>query len=164
MDTNVRSVVELCKVNSCSFALSVFASQVAYPLLKANGGGSVVIVGSVAGGGRAAYYECLYNATKAAVDMITKSLACEWADDGIRVNCVAPGVISTPQASQLEENPEFVKIIENETPLHRLGKPEEVAKAVAFLSSEKASYITGHILNVDGGMSIRGFNLFPKPE
>jgi len=80
----------------------------------------------------------------------------------------------------LTTNPAFTKIIEDETPLHRLGKPEEVARkipvgwsldrvvdfvdAVAFLSSKKSAYITGHVLNIDGGMSIKGFNLFPAAE
>lgn len=96
--------------------------------------------------------EVHYSASKAAVIGFTKALAKELGPSGINVNCIAPGTIETDMNKHLSE--EDIKSLEEETPLGRIGKPEEVAKTILFLASEKADYITGQVLSVDGGMVI----------
>ena len=93
-----------------------------------------------------------YAATKAALVGLTRSLALELAPSGIRVNAVAPGCIQTDMLKELGE--ETCSMLAQETPLGRLGTPEDVAQAVAFLASEKASFITGQILTADGGFTV----------
>jgi 3-oxoacyl-[acyl-carrier protein] reductase len=96
--------------------------------------------------------EVPYSASKAAVIGFTKSLAKEVAPSGIRVNCVAPGFVLTEMNAALDE--ETVESIRLETPLMQLGTPQDIANAVVFLASEKASFITGQTLSVDGGQCI----------
>ena len=96
--------------------------------------------------------EVAYAATKAALVGLTKSLAAELAPSGIRVNAVAPGSIETDMVRML--GPETRDLLIEETPLGRLGTPEDVAHAVAFLASEKASFLTGQILIADGGFTV----------
>ena len=96
--------------------------------------------------------EAPYSAAKAGVIGLTKALAKELGPSHIRVNCVAPGVIDTDMNGHL--SPEDLAVLGEETPLGRIGAPEEVAKAILFLAGEDASFITGQVLNVDGGMVI----------
>lgn len=93
--------------------------------------------------------EAAYSATKAAVIGLTRSLAKELGPSGVRVNCVAPGVILTDMLQSL--NSEELAALSGQTPLGRLGSPEDVADAVAFLASDNARFITGQVLGVDGG-------------
>ena len=113
--------------------------------------GSIVTVSSMWGvtGGSC---EAPYSAAKAGVIGLTQALAKELGPSGIRVNCVAPGVIATEMNAHLGE--EDMAALEEETPLGRIGTPEEVAKAISFLSGGNASFITGQVLRVDGGMVI----------
>ena len=113
--------------------------------------GSIVTVSSMWGvtGGSC---EAPYSAAKAGVIGLTRALAKELGPSGIRVNCVAPGVIATEMNAHLCQ--EDMEALEEETPLGRIGTPEEVAKAISFLSGGNASFITGQVLNVDGGMVI----------
>lgn len=92
-----------------------------------------------------------YNASKGALLMLTKALAIECAGSKIRVNAVAPGFIETPFTKAVLENPEAVKFLLDRTPLGRIGRPSDVANAVAFLSSDEASWVTGTTIHVDGG-------------
>lgn len=101
---------------------------------------------------RGASCEVAYAATKAAVVGLTKSLALELAPSGIRVNCVAPGCIETDMVRVLGE--ETKAMLVEETPIGRLGRPEDIAHAVSFLASEKASFITGQVLTADGGFIV----------
>lgn len=113
--------------------------------------GAIVTVSSmwgVAGGS----CEAPYSAAKAGVIGLTKALAKELGPSNIRVNCVAPGVIATGMNGQL--TPQDLAALEEETPLGRIGAPEEVAQTIVFLASDRASFITGQVLNVDGGMVI----------
>lgn len=127
-------------------------SQLAATVMKEKGTkGSIVNVASVV-----AHYgnfgQANYVASKAAVIGLTKTMAKELGRAGIRVNAVAPGFIATPMASKVPEK--VIKMMEEKTPLARLGKPEEIAAAFAFLASDEAGYITGTTLNVDGGLVI----------
>lgn len=101
---------------------------------------------------RGASCEAAYAAAKAGLIGLTRSLALELAPSGIRVNCVAPGCIETDMVRALEE--ETRRMLVEETPLGRLGRPEDIAEAVAFLASERASFITGQVLTADGGFVV----------
>ena len=101
---------------------------------------------------RGASCEVAYACTKAAIVGLTRSLALELAPSHIRVNCVAPGVINTDMVQVLGQ--ETLRELAQETPLGRLGTPEDIAHAVAFLASDKASFLTGQILAADGGFIV----------
>ncbi|HSR69644.1 MAG TPA: SDR family oxidoreductase [Acidobacteriota bacterium] len=138
-------------------AVSAFdLSRLAYPLLKAAPGASVVTVTSVAGLTHLST-GAPYAMSKAANNQLTRNLAVEWAADGIRVNAVAPWYIETPLAKQVLTDDDYLEAVLERTPLGRVGQPEEVAAAVAFLCMPASSYITGQCLAVDGGFTIYGF-------
>lgn len=96
--------------------------------------------------------ETTYASTKGAIIALTKSLAKELAPSGIRCNCIAPGVVRTPMLSVFSE--EDLQNLAEETPLGRLGTPEEIAAAMTYLASDDASFITGHIMSINGGFVI----------
>lgn len=129
-----------------------FGAQAAARIMKENGGGSIVNLSSYAGlKGRP---NCAhYAAAKAAIAHLTTCLAVEWGPLAIRVNAIAPGYIETPMSAWMHADPEQKAIYLGRTPLGRMGQPKEIADAVSFLSSEAASYITGHVLGVDGGIA-----------
>ena len=110
--------------------------------------GCIVNVSSM-WGLRGASCEVTYSATKAALIGLTRSLAMELAPTHIRVNCVAPGVIQTDMLNALP--PDVLPQLAEETPLRRLGVPDDIAAAVCYLASEKAGFVTGQVLTVDGG-------------
>jgi NAD(P)-dependent dehydrogenase (short-subunit alcohol dehydrogenase family) len=130
-------------------------SRLSYALLKKSNDASVINIASVAGS-----FDVQtgppYGMTKAAIIQLTKHLAAEWAIDNIRVNCVSPWYIETPLTEAVLAQPERLKKILERTPLNRVGKPEEVANLVTYLAMDKASYITGQNIMVDGGMSVKG--------
>jgi NAD(P)-dependent dehydrogenase (short-subunit alcohol dehydrogenase family) len=121
------------------------------------GGGSIVCLSSISGmAGQSR--QSTYGPAKFVATGLTKHLAVEWAARGIRVNAVAPGTIWTERVRQLPDEPggtEYIEEIKKLHPMGRLGEPEEVAKAIAFLASDDASFITGAILAVDGGYLAR---------
>jgi NAD(P)-dependent dehydrogenase (short-subunit alcohol dehydrogenase family) len=118
----------------------------------ARGRGSIVNIGSMSAQiVNTPQPQCHYNASKAGVHQLTKSMAVEWAGKGVRVNAVAPTYIATPLLDDVEGVDDLIEKWRSMTPMARLGQPHEVASAVQFLASDAASLITGSILNVDGG-------------
>ncbi|WP_372571599.1 SDR family NAD(P)-dependent oxidoreductase [Ruegeria jejuensis] len=95
-----------------------------------------------------------YGASKAGVEQLTKSLAIAWAQDGIRVNAIAPGFIVTEQSARARENPDFTAAVEARTPLGRWGQPNDIVGAALFLASDAAAFLTGACIPVDGGYSV----------
>ena len=128
-----------------------YTLRAAIPGLVRQKRGAIVTVSSMWGitGGSC---EAPYSAAKAGVVGLTRALAKELGPSGVRVNCAAPGVIDTAMNAHL--TPEDLAALEEETPLGRIGQPEELAQAILFLASDRASFITGQVLNVDGGMVI----------
>ncbi|KDP35675.1 hypothetical protein JCGZ_09113 [Jatropha curcas] len=143
MSTNLESPYHLC--------------QLAYPLLKESGNGSIVFLSSIAGF-VALPLISVYAATKGAINQLTKNLACEWAKDNIRINAVAPSGTRTTMLQ--EPDPAIVKAFAgliSKTPINRIAEPSEVSSLVAFLCLPAASYITGQVICVDGGFTVKGF-------
>jgi len=141
-----------------------FATQAVLPTMIAARRGSIVSLASMAGkiGSKT---NLPYNASKAAVVSMTKSLALAHAADGIRVNCVCPGFVETDmwqmvardQSKLLSLTPEeFTRQREKSVPLGRMEKPQDVANVIAFLCTDRAGYMTGQALSVDGGLVMHG--------
>jgi len=124
------------------------------PLLLKKPGGRVVVTSSM-GAIHGLDLRAVYTATKAGVSGLVRSLAIEWGPMGATVNAVGPGIIETPLTrAYMDEFPERVQATIDNTPLRRLGSPEDVADVVAFLASDGARFITGQTIYVDGGMSV----------
>ncbi len=142
VETNVLSAFEMCRL--------------AHPHLVEHGHAAIVNVGSVSGLIHVRT-GAPYGLTKAALHQLTRNLACEWADDGIRVNAVAPWYIRTQRTEGPLADPDYLDEVLEHTPMGRIGEPEEVAAAVAFLCLPAASYVTGECIAVDGGFLRYGF-------
>ena len=141
-ETNLFSAFELCRA--------------AHPQLARHATSSIVNIGSVSG---IAHVRsgAPYGMSKAALHQMTRNLAVEWAEDGVRVNSVAPWYIRTRRTSGKLADPDYLDEVLMRTPMGRIGEPEEVAAAVAFLCLPAASYITGECIAVDGGFLRYGF-------
>ena len=118
--------------------------------IQAQGGGNIINISSTYGHEGAAGAS-IYVGAKHAVEGITKSVALELAKSGIRVNAVAPGPTDTGMLARFTGTPEKKAALVTTVPMGRLGLPDELANAIVFVASDEASFITGHVLNVDGG-------------
>lgn len=146
MDASDEDIDSMMNVNLIS---AMKLTRDSMDLLRAGNNSSIINISSI-WGNTGASCEVIYSTTKGGVNLFTKALAKEIAPWGIRVNCIAPGVINTEMNSWL--NNEERKSLEDEIPMTRFGEVEEIGKVAAFLCSDESSYLTGQILTVDGGM------------
>ncbi len=137
MNSNVRSNLWLC--------------QMVIPEMAARGAGSVIIVSSI-GGFRGSARLGIYGVSKAADMQLARALAVEWGPRGVRVNAIAPGLVRTDFARALWEDPVNLKKRTRDTPLLRIGEPDEIAGAAVFLAAPASGFMTGQTIVVDGGV------------
>jgi 2-hydroxycyclohexanecarboxyl-CoA dehydrogenase len=143
-----RRVVDL------NFMGVVHTCHVFLPGMLDRGAGAIVNIGSDAGR-VGSTGEAVYSGAKGGVIAFTKTLARETSRSGVRVNCVCPGPTDTPLVQeQIERQPNVIAALERAIPMGRIGRPEEIANAVAFLASDAAGYITGQTLSVSGGLTM----------
>ena len=135
---------------------SYLASRHAVPAMRENGGGAIINIASVHGLAMSPG-SVVYEAGKSAVIGVSRQMACDFGPDGIRVNAVCPGHIVTErmQERMWDDNPTGHAFFAEQYPVRRTGTPDDIAGAVAFLASRDASFITGHALIVDGGLTIQ---------
>jgi len=126
-------------------------TKAAIPEMRKVGGGSIVNISSMSGLVGQSYIQPVYNASKGAVRIFTKSAAIQYAKEGIRVNSVHPGPIDTPMAGERLTNAELQRQADERSPMGRTAHPDEVAYGVLFLASDEASFMTGSELVIDGG-------------
>lgn len=159
--TNVRGPLTsyddatIARLLELNLTAPLLLSRDLHPYLRAAGDASVIHVGSV-GGHVALPTGVAYGAAKAGLAQATRTLALEWARDGIRVNTVSPWYTRTPLVEPVLSDPNKLAAILGRTPLGRIAEPREIATAIAFLAMPASSYVTGQALVVDGGMTIAG--------
>lgn len=154
-----ESPTDIARVIDVNLKGAIFLSKLVIPHLLKSGGGSIINIGSITGLLGSPGYP-VYSATKSAMIGLTRSLAKIYARNKIRVNCVCPGSISgtsllKTHLNQVPSKEDFIRLMQK-IPLGRIGKPDDVAQAVYFLSSPDASHITGEIINIDGGERFNG--------
>jgi NAD(P)-dependent dehydrogenase (short-subunit alcohol dehydrogenase family) len=141
MGSNVRSNFWLCNM--------------VLPQMADRGGGAIVVISSIAGI-RGTPTLGAYGISKAADAALVRNLAVEWGGRNIRANCIAPGLVRTDFARALWENPEILRKRVKDSPLPRIGEPDEIAGAAIFLASPAGSFTTGQTFVIDGGVTIGG--------
>ncbi len=154
-------VVDLRRIHQVNVESLLIGARLIAPSMSARGKGAIITVASIAGTRYLGYPHLAYGVTKAALIHFTRMLAHEYAGQGIRANCVIPGLIDTPRiqkniARAYSGKGDIATMRDQrsaQVPLQRMGSPWEVADAIAFLASDEASYITGTELLVDGGLT-----------
>jgi 3-oxoacyl-[acyl-carrier protein] reductase len=141
-------------VNTNLFGTFRITRSILVKMLENKNGGSIINIGSISAE-RAIpkVHLTVYCTTKAAINMFTKGLAVEYARRNIRCNCVNPGIVNAGMIKSYLDYPEARKALEDRQPLNRIGEPSDVANAVAYLASDDAKWVSGVILNIDGGKS-----------
>ena len=129
-----------------------YGSRAAVPHMRAGGGGAIINNASVSGM-FGDYGMASYSAAKGGVINLSRNMALDFARDGIRVNCICPGAIDTPLFAGIKQAPGMFDAFIRAVPMKRLGNPSEIGEVVAFLASDAASYVTGAVLPVDGGLT-----------
>ncbi len=141
MGSNVRSTFWLCNM--------------VLPQMAARGGGAVIVISSIAGL-RGTPTIGPYGISKAADTAITRNIAVEWGKHDIRANCIAPGLVKTDFAKALWEDPAVLARRVKDSPLPRIGEPDEIAGAAVFMASAAGRFMTGQVMVIDGGVTIGG--------
>lgn len=129
-----------------------FLAQGVARIMKEQGGGNIVNVASIAA--LSPSMLPIYGISKAGVIMATKAMAKEWAKYNIRVNAIAPGLTRTQFSAPLINNPQILKSLMSKTPIARVAEPEEMVGTIIYLASDAASYVTGQVIAIDGGVTI----------
>lgn len=140
----------------------LLCSQAFGQQMRGKGGGAIVHIASISGSHPQARSGA-YSVSKAGVLMLSRQLATEWAADGIRSNVVSPGLVETPMSREFYATPQIREKRSAAVPAGRIGAPQDIADAVLFLASRRASYVTGEEIIVDGGYSNMLMNLIPRP-
>lgn len=137
-----------------------FGAKFAMPELKKVGGGAILFTSSLAGL-KASRSSPVYSLAKSSLVMLTKCLALHYSKDNIRINCICPGAVDTPlwpsfvgRDSDVHDPAEVTRMYMQKTPMGRFAKPEEIAQMALFLASPQASYVTGAVIPVDGGLAV----------
>jgi NAD(P)-dependent dehydrogenase (short-subunit alcohol dehydrogenase family) len=146
---------QFAKILTNNIVANNWLISMAAPEMMERGEGSIIIISSI-GGLRASTKIGAYNISKAADMQLARNLADEYGPHGVRVNCIAPGLIKTDFAKALWDDPETLKRSTSGACLKRIGEPEEIAGAAVFLASKAGAFTTGHTLVVDGGVTISG--------
>ncbi|CAN1782064.1 Tropinone reductase homolog [Linum perenne] len=158
---------DMAMVMGTNFESAYHLSQLSHPLLKESGNGNIVNISSIASF-VSFTVSSLYSSSKGntfhhkmmgsagAMNQMTRSLACEWAKDNIRVNAIAPGLINTPMLQDAKAGGELVDMLIRQTPMKRAAEANEISSWVAFLCCPAASYATGQVIVVDGGFTSNG--------
>ncbi|QIT56211.1 SDR family oxidoreductase [Aquisalimonas sp. 2447] len=139
MNTNVKSTWQLCNM--------------VLPQMAERGDGAVILLSSIAALRGNTVIGC-YGMSKAAEAALARNLALEWGPHNIRINSIAPGLVKTDFAKALWEDPERLKRVENQTPLRRIGEPDDIAGVALFLGSRMGAYVTGQTIVADGGETV----------
>ena len=147
-DLNVDEWDRVMDINSKGVFLG---TKAAIPEMRRSGGGSIVNISSISGIAGQSYVSAVYNASKGAVRIFTKSTAIQYASDGIRANSIHPGPIDTPMTAFRQGDPQAVADSIGRIPLGRNGVPDDVAYGVLYLASDESSFVTGSELVIDGG-------------
>lgn len=141
------------KIMNSNVRSTMWLANMALPWIAKSGGGSAILLSSVAGISGSAVLGA-YAVSKTALIGLARSLAVEWGKFGIRVNCLAPGIVKTEFAKALWENPRIAESAIARTALRRLAEPDDIAGAAIFLASPAGAYVTGQTIVIDGGMTV----------